>query len=194
MDNLGEAVCCSCGQRFATTNMVAYGNAWVCAACKPGFFQRIQQGESPHVGIVYGGFGERFVAKLIDGILMYLVQMPLNLALGISLTGQAPKDPALMSAYLLRVGLSTVISLTATLAFTVFFLGRFGATPGKMALKLKVVRPGGESVSYAQAAARYLGEIVSMFTCYVGYVIAAFDVEKRALHDRIAGTRVIKGS
>ena len=83
----------------------------------------------------------------------------------------------------MRLGISTTVSIVITVAFTVFFLGRFGATPGKMALNLKVVRPGGEPVTYLQALGRYFSEMVSSMTCGIGYVIAGFDVEKRALHD-----------
>jgi uncharacterized RDD family membrane protein YckC len=194
MNQLGESVCASCGQRFSTSDMVAYGNSWICAGCKPGFFQRLQQGENLSTHVVYGGFWLRFVAKCIDGIIMYLLQLPLLMLLGIPLTGVAPKDPAQLASYLMRLGISTTVSIVITVAFTVFFLGRFGATPGKMALNLKVVRPGGEPVTYLQALGRYFSEMVSSMTCGIGYVIAGFDIEKRALHDRIASTRVIKVS
>ena len=73
-----------------------------------------------------------------------------------------------------------------------FFLGKFGATPGKMACKLKVVRPDGERISYARALGRHFAEMLSGIILYIGYIMAAFDEEKRTLHDRICDTRVIK--
>ena len=60
-----------------------------------------------------------------------------------------------------------------------------------MLLRLKVVRPDGSSLTYWRAFGRYWATLVSYFTCYIGYVIAAFDDEKRALHDHICSTRVI---
>ncbi|HDH05175.1 MAG TPA: RDD family protein, partial [Nitrospirae bacterium] len=78
------------------------------------------------------------------------------------------------------------------LAYTTFFLGKFAATPGKMACGLKVLRADGESVSYWRAAGRHLAEFVSSLTLMIGYLMAAFDSEKRALHDRMCNTRVIK--
>ena len=79
------------------------------------------------------------------------------------------------------------------IVFATYFIGRFAATPGKMICGLKVVTPDGAgSVSYARAAGRHLSEYISMIILAIGYIMAAFDSEKRALHDRICNTRVIK--
>lgn len=192
MNNPGEAACQSCHGAFRTMDMVAFGGGWVCPGCKPGFFQRLQQGEALPQTFVYGGFWERLAAKVIDSILLYVVQWPVNFAMGISMTGQAPKDPAAMGAYFMHLGLAMMINMVITASIVTFFLGRFGATPGKMAMKLKVVRPGGEPISYLQGLGRHFSEVVSGLVCYIGYIVVAFDDERRALHDRMAGTRVIK--
>jgi uncharacterized RDD family membrane protein YckC len=68
----------------------------------------------------------------------------------------------------------------------------YGATPGKMALGLKIVRPDGGPISAGRAVGRYFAEILSALTLMIGYMMAGWDSEKRALHDRIADTRVIK--
>jgi hypothetical protein len=39
--------CAECGRRFARGEVISYGNFWVCAACKPVFFQRIKEGVRP---------------------------------------------------------------------------------------------------------------------------------------------------
>jgi uncharacterized RDD family membrane protein YckC len=187
----GQARCSSCGGVFSTADMVSFGDAWVCAACKPAYFQRIQQGEQPSGAVVYAGFWIRFVAKLIDGVILYLAQMPLMMLMGSSGT-KPPSNPAELAAYFSKTAGTTGVAVVMGIAYSVFFLGRFGATPGKMALKLKVVRPGGEPISYPQALGRYFGEIVSSLICSIGYIMAGFDEEKRALHDRIAATRVIR--
>jgi uncharacterized RDD family membrane protein YckC len=77
-------------------------------------------------------------------------------------------------------------------AYRTLFVGAFGATPGKMATKVTIVNADGSKVSYAKALARCLAEMISVLTLCIGYVMAAFDSEKRTLHDRICGTRVIK--
>jgi uncharacterized RDD family membrane protein YckC len=61
-----------------------------------------------------------------------------------------------------------------------------------MACGLKVVTEDGQRLSYMRAFGRYFAEIISGMILYIGYIMAAFDYEKRALHDRICTTRVIK--
>jgi uncharacterized RDD family membrane protein YckC len=79
-----------------------------------------------------------------------------------------------------------------SVAFNGFFVGRFGATPGKMLLKLKVVTPEGAPASYGRAFGRAAAEILSGLVCNIGYIIAAFDEQKRTLHDHICNTRVVQ--
>jgi uncharacterized RDD family membrane protein YckC len=76
-------------------------------------------------------------------------------------------------------------------AYNTYFVGKFGATPGKMACSLKIVMAGGAPVSYGRAFGRTFAEMLSGMTCNIGYLIAAFDEEKRSLHDHICATRVV---
>ena len=77
------------------------------------------------------------------------------------------------------------------MAYEIFFLEKFGATPGKMACSIKVVTAEGGKIGYGRATGRYFSYILSGFICYIGYIIVAFDGQKRALHDYICNTRVI---
>ena len=62
-----------------------------------------------------------------------------------------------------------------------------------MACKLEVIRADGEPMTYGRGAARYLGEVLSKLTLGIGYLLVLFDEkEKRALHDRICDTRVVR--
>lgn len=79
--------------------------------------------------------------------------------------------------------LIVIVSLTG-------FTGKFGATPGKMAFALKVVRPDGQKVGYARACTRVLVGIVSAVTLF-GYIIQSFDRKRRTLHDYACDTRVV---
>jgi len=74
------------------------------------------------------------------------------------------------------------------------FVGRLGATPGKMALGLKVVRPDGGPISLGRAVVRYFAKVVSGIILMIGYIMAGFDSQKHALHDMICDTRVIRVS
>src|ERR1039457_4085724 len=83
------------------------------------------------------------------------------------------------------------VQMAIGIGYEVFMIGKYGATLGKMACKIKVVTADGGRVSYARALGRYFAKLLSAFTCMIGYIIAFFDEEKRALHDRICDTRVV---
>ena len=92
-------------------------------------------------------------------------------------------------------GLPILINGGSTILFMLynwFFLSKYSATPGKMACGLKVVTTSGMALTSRQALGRAASEILSELTCGIGYIMAAFDHEKRALHDHMAGTRVVK--
>lgn len=74
--------------------------------------------------------------------------------------------------------------------YKTIFVSQGGQTPGKMAAGLRVIRADGEPVSLGRALARTAAEYLSMVMLGLGYVAAAFG-EKRALHDYVAGTRVV---
>jgi uncharacterized RDD family membrane protein YckC len=77
------------------------------------------------------------------------------------------------------------------ITYETVLIGKYGATLGKMACKIKVVTAEGGRVSYLLAFGRYFAKILSAMILMIGYLMAAFDDEKRALHDRICNTRVI---
>jgi uncharacterized RDD family membrane protein YckC len=80
-----------------------------------------------------------------------------------------------------------------TVAYYVFFTGYCGQTPGKMALRIKVIRTNGMEIGYGKAALReVLGKFVSGILLGIGYLMVAFDLQKQGLHDKIADTYVIK--
>jgi len=177
--------CVECGRSFASDEVIEYQGAYVCATCKPIFVQRIREGGSLAGEFDYGGFWIRFLAKIIDGLVMTVANFVLTLPFGLV----APPDESVALAVALSM---FFISVTIPIAYTTFLVGRFGATLGKMALGLKIVRSDGDRVSYLRALGRYFAEILSALILYIGYIMAAFDDEKRALHDHICDTRVIR--
>lgn len=179
-------LCAECGKSFATDEVVRFGERFVCAACKPTFVQRMQEGAVLSHGLNYAGFGPRLAAKVLDGIILWVVNIGLSVVIGMATGGggSEPNIPMLI--------MSIVVSLVLNIGYGVFFIGKFGATPGKMACKLKVVRADGTPLGYGRAFGRMFAEILSGMICYIGYIMAHYDEEKRALHDRICDTRVIK--
>lgn len=149
----------------------------------------------------YAGFWIRFLARVIDGIIVgvinAIVRLPLMLMFGIGSMGMRGLGrgsgaglifaPAMMGV----LGISTLIGLALGVAYEVYFLSSNGATPGKMALGLRVIRVDGGTLSPMLALGRHFAMWISAFILMIGYIMAAFDPEKRALHDRICETRVI---
>jgi uncharacterized RDD family membrane protein YckC len=106
-------------------------------------------------------------------------------------TGEEPSPLvmiALFGSYLLMI----VISL----AYQLIFIGKKGATPGKKFMKLRVTFPDGTyPIGIGKAFLRMIGYMLSGMICYIGFLMIIFDKEQhRALHDKIAGTVVIRES
>ena len=136
----------------------------------------------------YGGFWIRFLARVIDAVILgfagLIVRLPLTMMLGIGM-GRGPlMAPGLRGSLFL-------LSLAMAIIYEVAFVSARGATPGKMALGLKIIRANGAGVSPGLALGRYCAHWISAITLGIGYIMAAFDSQKRALHDRICETRVI---
>jgi uncharacterized RDD family membrane protein YckC len=187
------ATCSQCGNAFSRDLLMPFEGKMVCVNCKPSFLARLREGVPVAGRLAYAGFWPRFGAKFLDGLIMAVVYFILALLLLPSLmprmTGRtSPAD----ASYFLGSCLIQLAFYGLGAVYYVLFVGRYGATPGKMALKLKIVKADGSPVSYALALGRFFAEILSALILYVGYIMAAFDEEKRALHDRICNTRVVR--
>jgi uncharacterized RDD family membrane protein YckC len=180
-----EVVCTECNRVFKTQDTIAVGNSRVCAACKPLFLQKLAEGAPVSTGTLrYAGFWIRFVAKFLDGLILGVFFMVPIIILAI----RSQEEP---ERYAIIQLLFQFVYIFANIGYNVFFLGKYGATPGKMACKLKVIVSDRSRVSYGRATGRAFAEMLSGMICYIGYIIAGFDAEKRALHDHICNTRVV---
>jgi uncharacterized RDD family membrane protein YckC len=140
--------------------------------------------EAENSELSYGGFWRRLGAALIDTLVILIVfSVPVSLYYGDSYWGS--EGFAGILDFLVTFVLPIVISLWMWI--------RFAATPGKMALNLKIVNAHtGENMTTGQAIIRYLGYIVSALPLGLGFLWIAFDQRKRRWHDMMAGTVVIK--
>jgi len=94
-----------------------------------------------------------------------------------------------------RAIMLTVASFGVVLgyAYRVFFIGYCGQTPGKMAVRVKVIRTNGAEVGYVRAFLReVVGKFLSKLILGIGYLMVAVDSRKQGLHDKIADTYVVK--
>ena len=198
--NRAAVSCFKCKRLYSPDLSVRYGSLSLCQDCKDIFFQQIREGLSPETNGIYGGFWIRAGAYLIDQIALFLVRLPFELAMRAYVfwetfhlaSGPSPQPFWQSRGILVAYGLYFIILLAISLSYFVFFVGRYGATPGKMALKLRIVRSDLSKVSYLRALGRYFAQGLSGMLLYIGYIMAGFDSEKRALHDYLCDTRVIK--
>jgi len=191
-----RAVCCECGRTFPEEDVIRYSKASVCAECKPLFFQRVREGAWLPGVLVYAGFWTRALAEVIDWMITYVVNliiaafvMLLAGLAGGSLTG----NRTALAIHMLGVVMATnIMQVAATAAYATWFVGTHGATPGKMACGLQVVRADGGRVSYGRALARFFAKMLSAVILYIGFVMVLFDDERRGLHDWLCDTRVVR--
>jgi uncharacterized RDD family membrane protein YckC len=90
------------------------------------------------------------------------------------------------------IALMQAIAFVIALSYEIAFIRKFDATPGKMAMGMKILRSDGAKLSVGRIIGRYFAKIISGIILAIGYIMAAVDDEKRALHDRICDSRVVK--
>ena len=149
----------------------------------------------PHVAPPYQGVAIRFVAILIDTIIIAIIggilSVPFN-ALAVitsSASGTVTVSPA-----------SAVGGLVSLAVFVLYFTlleGHYGQTVGKMAVKIKVVREAdGAQIDYSEAAVRTILRFLDLIPYIIPYLLGATLIwssdKKQRLGDRVARTVVVK--
>jgi uncharacterized RDD family membrane protein YckC len=187
--------CPNCGAPTAV-------DAQICERCGgvlpnvPGILPRM---ESPVVSrdvteSPYGGFWMRFVAMILDRLLIGVVTAPFSLAIMFSVmkAGEAVTMPETGQMIVAIIGIGMLALLAQWLYFAVMESSERQATFGKQIMGLKVTGLDGQRLTFARASGRFFAKIVSGLTLAIGFIIAAFTEKKQALHDMIAGTLVMK--
>jgi uncharacterized RDD family membrane protein YckC len=90
----------------------------------------------------------------------------------------------------LATAASRAFRFLASPCYFIFFHWAWGQTLGKMAFRIRVVDLAGGPLSFGQAVLRHIGSWLSAVILGIGYLLVAFRVDKRGLHDLIARTRV----
>jgi uncharacterized RDD family membrane protein YckC len=183
--------CSQCGRALAHSDLVQIAGSWVCADCKPAFLSRVMaSGAAVTPKWHYAGFWIRVVARLIDGVTLGIAQACIALVFFGTFGAQFMPSVTRSALIGLRLGFQ-FFSYAIAIVYEAVLLRYQGATLGKMALGLKVVRSNGASLGWGISVGRYFMYFVSAFILLIGYIMAGFDDEKRALHDRVCDTRVI---
>jgi len=192
----GETRFCSeCGRSYPADELVAFGTSLVCAACKPVFTQKLREGIRPAGVTQYAGFWIRYLAVIVDSMVLGILAV-IVLAIGLVLfpidLGNMGRSQADFLQLVKLEGLVWLSILLFGAVYETLMIGRYAATLGKMACSLRVVKSDGGPLSYGRSLGRHFAKHLSSFLFGIGYIMAGLDDEKRALHDRICDTRVIR--
>lgn len=133
-------------------------------------------GEAPASAGNRAGAGTRFVAALIDSVIVAVVGFVLGAIVG--------RGSAAANLLGLVIGIVWV---------TYWDGGASGQTPGKRVMNLRVVdaNTGGE-IGYARGFIRYIGLIVSTIPCLLGHLWMLWDKDKQTWTDKLSTSAVVK--
>lgn len=138
--------------------------------------------------------GKRFLALILDVLILSFANFILTLVLSSIITIIVKSMPEgiqnIMSILLSQVILS-LLSCILGMIYEAYFLTQYGATPGKMVFNIKV-QHNGQNLSIGRAIGRYWARSLSGCICCIGYIMAFFNPECKALHDIICDTTVVQ--
>ena len=153
----------------------------------------------PVPAIRYAGFWIRFLASLIDTILISILIAPViryffgqsNSVSTTIFNGNGISSYNFESFSAISPLGNLIYTLVVLIVVISFWLYR-SATPGKMLLGLKIVdQKTGGGLTAGQSVIRYIGYFVSTLFFCLGFIWAGFDSRKQAWHDKMAGTLVV---
>jgi uncharacterized RDD family membrane protein YckC len=195
----GSAFCGSCGRPI-----IGYSVAQASAAAPA-------VGAAPDAAAVatrtYAGFWLRFVAYVIDGLIVgAAVIVVAAIAIGflgtegireaIDEMGRGMNQPNPVFPWGLFAAI-LVLVIVSVLAQWLYFAGmessKSQGTLGKMALGLVVTDMNGQPISFARASGRFFSKLITGLVPFaIGYIMAGFTEKKQALHDMIASCLVLR--
>jgi uncharacterized RDD family membrane protein YckC len=171
----GVRRCSRCGSTFCRDCLVEIGGAPYCAMCKTEQLLDVRSGVSGLLDLAT--IGRRFLAVLVDGVILYVVNTVIGLALGAAV--RAGGSPLLGCV-------SILVSLLVGVTYDAVLVANSGQTLGKKALRIKVVSETGADVTTGQAWGRALAKLIPF-----AQVVALFNNERKGIHDMLAHTRVV---
>ena len=138
----------------------------------------------------YGGFWVRFLAVLLDWIIIGIISTALGAIVG---SGAVITTQAGNGAVQVNYAANAMATLVGLIYFVGFWSLRNGQTPGMIPFRMRVVKASdGTAPDWVVSLLRYAGLIISIVVIFIGVIWAAFDSRKQGWHDKIANTLVIR--
>ncbi len=137
----------------------------------------------------FGGFWVRFVAYIIDAIIMNIASGVVGAFAGVGI-GVIGMNENVAAASAIGAG---AISLVINWLYSAILeSSSWQGTVGKKAMSLVVTDLSGNRISFGRATGRYFAKIISTMTLLIGFMMVGWTQRKQGLHDMIAGTLVYK--
>lgn len=162
-----------------------------CANCGMPFEDSANYRGVPRAVAVQGdpaGFWVRFIAAILDGIIIFgigAVLWPLLFGEAFWVTETIEFSDGSTGEYTTTRGWHPLM----VLLYNITFLAVLGTTPAKRLFNIYVMdATGRRPLSVFRATIREFGKYISLIILLIGFIMAAFRSDKRALHDLIAGT------
>jgi uncharacterized RDD family membrane protein YckC len=154
----------------------------------------------------YAGFWKRFLAYIIDALVLYIPNKLIMDAMGAeaaqarlsdamqAAAGNVQAALAAYSQFYSEIGNATLVTgLLAWLYFALCESSAWQGTLGKLALGIRVTDMHGARISLPRALGRYPAKFLSVFTLGFGFLMAGWTRRKQALHDMVVSTLVLNG-
>jgi len=139
----------------------------------------------------YAGIGRRFVAYLLDGLVVSAAAIPGFILLFIGGLMTSSRDSSDLAGVLIVIGyLVLMIGCLAMFIYNISLLGRDGATLGKRWMKMKVLDPSGNPLGFGKAFLREIVKGLLANICGILLLWPLWDQEKQGLYDKMFSTHV----
>ena len=136
------------------------------------------------------GFGRRFAATLLDGVLIAFLSVILIGLFGILSILVASFNPYSDSNTFNILFIASTV-LVSVLYYVGMWIKSDGQTIGKSTLGIRIIRTDGSPLSVGRGLLRYVGYIINGIIFSLGFIWVAFDGKRQGWHDKLAGTYVI---
>ena len=139
-----------------------------------------------HEPMAYQGVAIRFVALLIDSIILGIIGWILGVLFGVYTLGFSMRPQAALSGW-------GIVAFIIYIAYFTYLEGTRGQTIGKRVMGIKVVKEDGSPIDMGTAFIRNILRVIDGLIAYlVGAILIWMSHKKQRLGDRAAKTVVIK--
>lgn len=132
--------------------------------------------QKPANNFRYAGFWIRFAAEILDLLIIGLPALLISVLL----------------IFFVRIEILYYLVFILVIILSIYLDGKFGGTPGKLILGLRIVNSEGKYIGIPTASLRYIGKILSYTIIGIGHLFIVWEPKKQALHDKVANSYVIR--